>query len=118
VKVQVKYRVSSIVGELNCDKMAGKKLQSRSVSEGRDIEEANSETAHEQAESNPTQENELGRGIGEVNGVDRQRNSHSESSNNEISANQLQEFMRNVRGLSGKYRAVFNILRTSSMTLM
>jgi hypothetical protein len=59
--VQVIYRVSSIVGELNnCDKMAGKKLRSRSVSVGRDVEEAYSETAHMEAESNPIQENELG----------------------------------------------------------
>jgi phage host-nuclease inhibitor protein Gam len=49
-----------------------------------------------EAESNPTQENELGRDIGEVySGEDRQGNSYSGSCNKGISASHFQEFMRN-----------------------
>jgi uncharacterized NAD(P)/FAD-binding protein YdhS len=73
---------------------------------GRNVEEVYSETAHMEAESNPTQENELGRDVGEVNSVeDRQGNSHSDSSNNGLSASQLQEFMSNVMKELGDLKA-------------
>jgi hypothetical protein len=73
---------------------------------GRDVEEEHSETANMEAESNPTQKNELGRDIGEVYSVeDRQGNSHSDSCNNGISASQFQKFMSNVMKEFGDLKA-------------
>jgi hypothetical protein len=86
--------------------MAGKKLRSRSVPVRRDIETAYPETTHMEAESDPTQEKELGRDIGKVySGEDRQGNSLSDSCNNSISASQFQEFMNNIMNEFGDLKS-------------
>jgi hypothetical protein len=77
--------------------MAGRKLRSRSVSLGREVDEGGSETPHKEAESNkPSQEAEIVRATFEVNSVNGQVNGHSDSSNNVMSASQFHEFMNTV----------------------
>ena len=94
------YSVSSIVGEMNnYEAMAGKKLRSRSVSSGRNIDKVGSESSRPETESlNPGSETQLDGDSVEIDGVnDRPVSGHCGSGNNGgVSASQLQEFMNTV----------------------
>ena len=81
------YSVNSIVGEMNnYEVMAGKKLRSRSVSSGRNIDKVGSESSRTETESlNPGSETQVDGASVEIDSVnDRPVDSHYDSSNNAV----------------------------------
>jgi len=113
------------VGEMNNhEAMAGKKLRSRGVSSGRNVDKVVSESSRTETESlNPGSETDLDGASVEIDSVnDRPVNGHCDSSiNGGISASQFQEFMNIVMkefsGLKNSMRSENAKLTESIKTL-